>query len=104
MYHGCEVETNVVLGRISSQRPLCEICVVVGDDAVWNAISAYEVGHKPDCSRTIQLFDRTSFYPLGKLFYGHQKMCHTTSGRLEWTNHIHTPNCKRSCNWDSLQR
>src|SRR4051812_3577023 len=70
MCHGCEVETNAVLGRISCQRPLCEICAVVGDDAVWHDISAYDVGHKPDCSRIIQLLDRTSFYPLGKLVYG----------------------------------
>src|SRR3954462_5019202 len=103
MCHRCKVETNVVLGRIPCQCPLCEIRAVVGDDAVWHAISAYDVGNEPDCSRTIQLLDRTTFYPLGKLVYGHQKMCHATLGRLEWTNHIQAPNRKRPCDRYHLQ-
>src|SRR3954466_1072376 len=104
MCHGRKVETNALLGRIPCQCPLCKICTVVGDDAVWHAISAYDVGDESDCSRTIQLLDRTSFYPLGKLIYGHQKMCHATSSCLERTNHIQTPNHKWPCNWYRLQR
>src|ERR1043165_2315242 len=103
MRHGCQVETNAVLGRIPCQCPLCKIRAIVSDDAVWNAISADDVGHELDCSRTIQLLDRTSFYPFGELVYGHQKMCYATSGRLELTNHIQTPNCEWPCNRYSLQ-
>src|ERR1041385_4003126 len=99
----CKIEPNALLRCISGQSALCEIGTVVGDDAIGNTISAYNVGHKSDRSRTIQLLDRAGFNPLGKLVYCNQEMCHATSGCLERTNHVETPHRKWPCYWDCLQ-
>src|SRR4051812_36659205 len=82
---------------------LCKICVVVDDDAIGYTVSAHQIGHKADRSRTIHLLDWASLNPLGKLFHYHQEMCHATSCSPEWTNHVQPPHCKRPCYWDCFQ-
>src|ERR1041385_7769657 len=104
MGNRCEIEPNALLRCISSQSALCKIGTVVGDDAIGHTISAYNVGHKMDRSRTILFLDRAGLNPLRKLVHCNQEMCHATSSCFEWTNHIQTPHCKRPCYWDCLQR
>ena len=82
---------------------LGKICAVVGDDAVWNAVPGCNVGNECHGSRAIQLLDRLSFDPLGELVYSDKQMCHAAARRLEWSDHVQSPDGKGPSDGDGLE-
>ncbi len=53
----------------TGQGAFGEICVVVGDDVVWYAVSNCDIGNESHSSRTVQFLDWLRFYPLGELVH-----------------------------------
>ena len=47
---------------------------------------------KSNASRPIQLLDRLCLNPLGEFVHGDEQMRHATTRRLEWADHVQSPN------------
>lgn len=80
-----------------------EVRVVVGDDAVRDAVPNGDIRNECDGSRTIQLFDWPRLNPLRELVHGNQQMGHAATYCLEWARHVQPPHGKRPSEGDGLQ-
>ena len=94
---------NALCCAETSQGSFGEVGAVVGDDAVWDAISRGDVGDESPGSRPIQLLDWPGIYPLGELVHIDKQMSHAAACCLEWSHHVQPPDGKGPGNGDSLE-
>jgi hypothetical protein len=72
MSHDSPVHTDVVVVTEVQELPSCELCVVVGDDGVWDSEAMNDVGEESYCLLGPDVVDGLDLDPLGEFVDGNQ--------------------------------
>ena len=101
--HGGPIDVDVVFIVESEKLLPSELHAVVHDNGVWDSKAMDDVKEEQHGLLGLNCGDRSSFYPLCKLFYGDKKVRIALGRPLERSNQIEPLDHEQPCDGDRLE-